>query len=53
MPGKNQILIKVVTSGVCPTALHACMSDWPAKPKLPLIPGHEAIGYVVALGRGV
>ncbi len=53
MPGENQVLIKVVTSGVCHTDLHACMGDWPVKPKLPLIPGHEAVGYVVALGRGV
>lgn len=52
-PGENQILVKVVTSGVCHTDLHACMGDWPVKPKLPLIPGHEAVGYVVALGRGV
>ena len=52
-PGENQVLIKVVTSGVCHTDLHACMGDWPVKPKLPLIPGHEAVGYVVALGRGV
>lgn len=53
MPGENQVLIRVVTSGVCHTDLHACMGDWPIKPKLPLIPGHEAVGYVVALGRGV
>ncbi len=53
LPGENQLLIKVITSGVCHTDLHACMGDWPVKPKLPLIPGHEAVGYVVALGRGV
>lgn len=53
MPIENQVLIKVIASGVCHTDLHACMGDWPIKPKLPLIPGHEAVGYVVALGRGV
>lgn len=52
-PKENQVLVKVITSGVCHTDLHACMGDWPVKPKLPLIPGHEAIGYVVALGKGV
>ncbi len=52
-PGENQILVKVITCGVCHTDLHACNGDWPVKPKLPLIPGHEAIGYVVALGREV
>ena len=52
-PGENEILVRVVTCGVCHTDLHACEGDWPVKPKMPLIPGHEAIGYVVALGRGV
>src|ERR1700722_12681972 len=52
-PGENQILVKVVSCGVCHTDLHACQGDWPVKPKTPLIPGHEAVGYVVALGRGV
>ena len=52
-PGENQILVKVIACGVCHTDLHACQGDWPVKPKTPLIPGHEAIGYVVALGRGV
>jgi propanol-preferring alcohol dehydrogenase len=52
-PAENEILVKVIACGVCHTDLHACTGDWPAKPKMPLIPGHEAIGYVVALGRGV
>ncbi|MES2276254.1 MAG: alcohol dehydrogenase AdhP [Bacteroidota bacterium] len=52
-PGENQILVKVIACGVCHTDLHACQGDWPAQPKMPLIPGHEALGYVVALGRGV
>lgn len=52
-PGKNEILVKVIASGVCHTDLHAADGDWPVKPKLPLIPGHEAIGYVVALGPEV
>lgn len=52
-PGENQVLVKVVTCGVCHTDLHACEGDWPVKPKLPLIPGHEAVGYVVKLGQGV
>lgn len=52
-PKENQILVKVITCGVCHTDLHACEGDWPVKPKLPLIPGHEAVGYVVKLGQGV
>jgi len=52
-PGPGQILIKLATSGVCHTDLHAARGDWPVKPRLPLIPGHEDAGYVVALGQGV
>lgn len=52
-PGYNQILVKVMACGVCHTDLHACNGDWPVKPQLPLIPGHEGIGYVVAKGQGV
>ncbi len=52
-PRENEVLVKVITCGVCHTDLHACQGDWPAKPKVPLIPGHEAIGYVAALGTEV
>jgi propanol-preferring alcohol dehydrogenase len=52
-PGRNQILVKVIASGVCHTDLHATDGDWPVKPKMPLIPGHEGMGYVVALGADV
>jgi propanol-preferring alcohol dehydrogenase len=52
-PGRNEILVKVITSGVCHTDLHAASGDWPVKPKLPLIPGHEGLGYVAAVGEGV
>ncbi|MBV8229087.1 MAG: alcohol dehydrogenase AdhP [Planctomycetaceae bacterium] len=52
-PGPGQILVKVAASGVCHTDLHAADGDWPVKPKLPLIPGHEGVGPVAALGPGV
>ncbi|WP_330444413.1 alcohol dehydrogenase AdhP [Flavobacterium sp. C4GT6] len=52
-PGRNQILVKVIASGVCHTDLHAVDGDWPVKPKMPLIPGHEGVGYVVAVGPDV
>ena len=52
-PGEGQILVQVVASGVCHTDLHAADGDWPVKPKLPLIPGHEGVGYVAAVGKGV
>ncbi len=49
----GQILVKVVASGVCHTDLHAADGDWPVKPSLPFIPGHEGVGYVAAVGAGV
>ncbi len=52
-PGPGQILVKVVASGVCHTDLHAADGDWPIKPTLPFIPGHEGAGIVAALGSGV
>jgi alcohol dehydrogenase, propanol-preferring len=45
--------VKVVASGVCHTDLHAADGDWPVKPSLPFIPGHEGVGFVAALGAGV
>jgi propanol-preferring alcohol dehydrogenase len=52
-PAAGQILIKTEACGVCHTDLHAARGDWPLKPTLPFIPGHEAIGLVAALGTGV
>lgn len=52
-PGPGEILIKVEACGVCHTDIHAASGDWPAKPVLPFIPGHEGIGRVTALGPGV
>ncbi len=52
-PGPGQILVKTEACGVCHTDLHAARGDWPVKPSLPFIPGHEGIGLVVAVGSGV
>lgn len=52
-PGPGQALVKVLTTGVCHTDLHAARGDWPVAPKSDLIPGHEGYGRVVALGDGV
>ncbi|SOE53244.1 D-arabinose 1-dehydrogenase, Zn-dependent alcohol dehydrogenase family [Burkholderia sp. OK233] len=52
-PGRGQILVKIKASGVCHTDLHAADGDWPVKPALPFIPGHEGVGYVAAVGDGV
>lgn len=52
-PEAGQIVMRVIASGVCHTDLHAADGDWPVKPKLPFIPGHEGVGYVTAVGSGV
>ncbi|WP_045760542.1 alcohol dehydrogenase AdhP [Xanthomonas albilineans] len=52
-PGFGEILVKIEACGVCHTDLHAVHGDWPVKPTLPFIPGHEGVGYIVALGPGV
>jgi len=52
-PGRGEALVKVITTGVCHTDLHAAEGDWPVKPSPPFIPGHEGVGEVVALGEGV
>ena len=52
-PGPGRILVKVAACGVCHTDLHAACGDWPVKPRLPFIPGHEGAGHVVAVGTGV
>jgi len=52
-PQAGQILVKTEACGVCHTDLHASRGDWPLKPRLPFIPGHEGIGLVTAVGAGV
>ena len=52
-PGLGEVLVKIEACGVCHTDLHAVDGDWPVKPKPPFIPGHEGVGYVVAIGPGV
>ncbi|KAI5287213.1 alcohol dehydrogenase, partial [Ascosphaera aggregata] len=49
-PGPDEILVKVIYSGVCHTDLHAAQGDWPVTRKLPLVGGHEGAGIVVARG---
>jgi propanol-preferring alcohol dehydrogenase len=51
--GEGEIVIQVETSGLCHTDIHAAKGDWPVKPRLPLIPGHEGVGIVTEVGKGV
>jgi propanol-preferring alcohol dehydrogenase len=52
MPGPGQVRIAVSTCGVCRTDLHVIDDELP-EPRCPIIPGHEIVGRVDALGAGV
>src|SRR3954468_1109735 len=51
-PAPGQLLIEVHVCGVCRTDLHVVDGEL-TEPKLPLIPGHQIVGRVAALGAGV
>jgi propanol-preferring alcohol dehydrogenase len=51
-PGAGQVAIAITACGVCRTDLHVVDGDL-KEPKLPLVPGHEIVGRVTALGAGV
>jgi propanol-preferring alcohol dehydrogenase len=51
-PAAGEVLIEVAACGVCRTDLHVVDGEL-TEPKLPLVPGHEIVGRVAALGAGV
>lgn len=51
-PGSGQVLVRVSACAVCRTDLHVIDGELP-HPKLPLIPGHEIVGRIAALGPQV
>ncbi len=51
-PGPGQVLVEITACAVCRTDLHVVDGELP-DPKLPLIPGHEIVGRIAALGEGV
>lgn len=51
-PGPGQVLVRMQSSGVCHTDIHAARGDWPVKPAPPFIPGHEGVGVVEEVGPG-
>ncbi|MGC8983275.1 MAG: zinc-dependent alcohol dehydrogenase family protein [Desulfurococcaceae archaeon] len=50
-PGKGEVLVRVSKCGVCRTDLHIVEGELEPR-KLPLIPGHQVVGYVVEVGEG-
>jgi propanol-preferring alcohol dehydrogenase len=51
-PARGQLLVRVATCAVCRTDLHVVDGELP-DPKLPLIPGHQIVGYVEDVGEGI
>jgi propanol-preferring alcohol dehydrogenase len=51
-PGPGEVRVKVLACGVCRTDLHVFDGDLP-DPKSPIIPGHEVVGRIEAMGAGV
>lgn len=55
-PGPGQLLVKVEACGVCRSNLHMIEGDWQSHGVpgiVPIVPGHEVVGTVAALGPGV
>lgn len=50
--GAGQLQVAVEACGVCRTDLHVVDGELPS-PSLPLVPGHEIVGVVTAVGSGV
>jgi propanol-preferring alcohol dehydrogenase len=50
--GAGQVLLRVKACGICRTDLHVIDGDL-TQPALPLIPGHQIVGEIIALGTGV
>lgn len=51
-PGNGELMLAVSACGVCRTDLHVVDGDL-THPKLPIVPGHEIVGRVAAVGQGV
>ena len=45
-PGPGQVLVRLEACGLCHTDIHAAHGDWPVKPTVPFVPGHEGVGIV-------
>ena len=51
-PRENDVVIDIDFAGVCHSDLHSVRNDWGGA-KYPLVPGHEIIGRVTAVGSAV
>jgi alcohol dehydrogenase, propanol-preferring len=51
-PGPGQVVVRIEATGLCHTDIHAAHGDWPVKPQLPFVPGHEGVGTIESVGPG-
>ncbi|CAL4926403.1 unnamed protein product [Urochloa decumbens] len=51
-PGDGDVAIKVLFCGICHTDLHLIKNEW-GNAMFPVVPGHEVVGVVTAVGPGV
>lgn len=52
IPRENELVLRIHVCGVCRTDLHVVEGELPVR-RSPLIPGHQIVGRVAALGSGV
>src|SRR5262245_41959388 len=50
-PGPAQVRIRVKACGLCRTDLHVVDGEL-TEPKLPIVPGHQIVGFVESVGTG-
>ena len=48
----NDVAIDITYAGICHSDLHTCRNDWGGT-RYPVIPGHEIVGTVTAVGEEV
>ncbi len=51
-PGENDVVVKIDYCGVCHSDIHQVRNEW-KNAKYPMVPGHEIVGTVTAVGKGV
>lgn len=53
LPSPNDVAIDIAYCGVCHSDIHQTRDEWGFNPPFPMVPGHEIIGYVTAVGDEV
>ncbi len=51
-PGEHDVLIRILYCGICHSDIHQARNEW-NNALYPMVPGHEIVGEVIAVGKGV